>query len=202
MRCGWYLLSISGLLWRSTTCDPKFSRHIAAVSVDLTAVRYGRRVFDWFRRTLPSQIQRLPNFLHLNRHLIFGNDQQTRSRQVRHAGNLDRQNHSRIVLETCAKDVREFPSTGIAEVLQRHNNPPYYTRLHDAGRGPERHWEGRIVNLRGCIQGRNSSRARTCWRGYSQYGKQRPRYKRKSVFHHVGSNPLARWQAHHLWTSL
>lgn len=31
--------SISGLLCRSTTCDEKFSTHIAAVNVERTAVR-------------------------------------------------------------------------------------------------------------------------------------------------------------------
>ena len=35
------LTSTSGLLWRSTTCDSKFSRHMVAVSVERTAVRYG-----------------------------------------------------------------------------------------------------------------------------------------------------------------
>ena len=40
------LTSISGLLWRSTFCDEKFSRHMAACSVRLTANRYGFNVAD------------------------------------------------------------------------------------------------------------------------------------------------------------
>ena len=38
--------SISGLLWRSTCCDAKFSKVRAAVRVARTALRYGRRVLD------------------------------------------------------------------------------------------------------------------------------------------------------------
>jgi len=34
-----YRASTSGLLWRSTTCDEKFSRQSAAVSDDRTALR-------------------------------------------------------------------------------------------------------------------------------------------------------------------
>lgn len=42
-----HLASTSGLLCLSTTCDEKFSRHIAAVRVDLTAARYGLSVLDF-----------------------------------------------------------------------------------------------------------------------------------------------------------
>jgi len=38
------LTSTSGLLCRSTTCEEKLSRHMAAVRVCLTAARYGLRV--------------------------------------------------------------------------------------------------------------------------------------------------------------
>ncbi len=38
--------SISGLLWRSTFCEEKFSRHMAAWSVRLTANKYGFSVAD------------------------------------------------------------------------------------------------------------------------------------------------------------
>ena len=41
-----YLTSTSGLLCLSTTCDEKFSKHIAAVRVFFTAVRYGLSVAD------------------------------------------------------------------------------------------------------------------------------------------------------------
>ena len=34
-----YFVSICGLLWRSTSCEEKFSRHMAASSVERTAVR-------------------------------------------------------------------------------------------------------------------------------------------------------------------
>lgn len=38
--------STSGLLWPSTTCDEKFVRHIAAVSVCRTAFKYGSNALD------------------------------------------------------------------------------------------------------------------------------------------------------------
>ena len=41
-----YRASTSGLLCRSTTCDEKFSKVRAAVSVLRTALRYGRSVLD------------------------------------------------------------------------------------------------------------------------------------------------------------
>ena len=44
-----YLTSTSGLLCLSTTCDEKLSKHIAAVKVCLTAVKYGRSVAAWKR---------------------------------------------------------------------------------------------------------------------------------------------------------
>ena len=42
--------STSGLLWRSTIWDSKFSRHIAAVRLARTALRYGFSVAAWVSR--------------------------------------------------------------------------------------------------------------------------------------------------------
>lgn len=52
------IVSISGLLCRSTSCDEKFSRHIAACSVDLTAARYVARVFDCKEETQKKRRKR------------------------------------------------------------------------------------------------------------------------------------------------
>ena len=41
------LISISGLLWRSTVWEGKFRMHVAASRVDLTQFKYGRRVLDY-----------------------------------------------------------------------------------------------------------------------------------------------------------
>ena len=41
------LTSTSGLLCLSTTWDEKLSKHMAAVKVCLTAVKYGRNVAAW-----------------------------------------------------------------------------------------------------------------------------------------------------------
>lgn len=43
-------ISTSGLLCRSTFCEEKFSKHIAASSVDRTAARYVANVFDCANR--------------------------------------------------------------------------------------------------------------------------------------------------------
>ena len=44
---GTYPASTSGLLCLSTTCEAKFSKHIAAVKVALTAFKYGLKVLDY-----------------------------------------------------------------------------------------------------------------------------------------------------------
>lgn len=48
--------STSGLLWRSTTCDEKFSRVRAAVRVDLTAARYGLSTLDYYLINISSDV--------------------------------------------------------------------------------------------------------------------------------------------------
>jgi len=57
-----YRTSTSGLLCRSTTCDEKLSRHIAAVNVWRTAFRYGCNVADYHKHStlITSPHVRLP----------------------------------------------------------------------------------------------------------------------------------------------
>lgn len=49
--------STSGLLCLSTIWDEKFSKHIAAFRVRLTAVKYGFKVPDWKEKSLKTLLK-------------------------------------------------------------------------------------------------------------------------------------------------